>query len=142
MSYCPKCGKENPTNDRYCRNCGFDFGSAADTETQNPYKKAVPQQSEQPQYFTPTSDKSRRTALILSLPGLGIQYFYVGRIIKGIICSFVGLCCWSGIIAAFFDEKYFFWPNYVILVLLIVVPVIQLLTGTFRDASKLPLKKD
>lgn len=39
-------------------------------------------------YVTPTSDKKKRTALLLCIFGgfFGLHYFYVGRFGRGILC--------------------------------------------------------
>lgn len=49
-------------------------------------------------YVTQTSDKSKKTALILCAAGgwLGLHQFYVGNIGKGLLYMFtVGLCCFG-----------------------------------------------
>lgn len=139
MSFCPNCGKENTLNDRYCLNCGYDFASRVQ-QPSDPAPYTEPQN--QTQYVTPTSDKSRDKAMMLCIPGIGLPYFYVGRIGHGIFDLLLGLGCWFGVFSSYFDERVPFWPNMIVLVLLIAIPAIRLATGTFRDASKLPLKKD
>ncbi|GMO28751.1 MAG: hypothetical protein Ta2B_09670 [Termitinemataceae bacterium] len=49
-------------------------------------------------YTTQTSDKSKKVAVLLCIFGgfLGLHYFYVGRIVKGLIYLFtVGLFCFG-----------------------------------------------
>ncbi len=66
-------------------------------------------------YFTSTSDKSKKTALILCalLGMLGFHYFYVGRIGKGLLYLFTGGLFCIG------------W----------LIDIIKIATGGFKDNS-------
>lgn len=72
-------------------------------------------------YATNTSEKSKKTALILCAVGgfFGLHYFYVGRIGKGILYLFTaGLMCFG-------------W----------LVDIIRIATGGFRDNAGAPLRE-
>lgn len=66
-------------------------------------------------YFTSTSDKSKKTALILCvlLGMLGFHYFYVGRIGRGLLYLFTGGLFCIG------------W----------LIDIIKIATGGFKDNS-------
>ncbi|MDE6150275.1 MAG: TM2 domain-containing protein [Ruminococcus sp.] len=71
-------------------------------------------------YVTGTSDKKKKTALILCIffGWLGFHYFYVGKIGKGILYFFTfGLCGFG-------------W----------FVDIVKILMGTFRDNVGAPLR--
>ena len=72
-------------------------------------------------YVTTTSDKSKKTALLLCLLGgiFGLHYFYVGRIQKGFIFAFTFGFFFFGLFA----------------------DLITIATGSFRDSSGAALRK-
>lgn len=152
MSFCPNCGTENTLNDRYCLNCGFDFASRgqqpAEPVRQNMYGSSpdpasyTDPQQEQAVYYTPTSDKSRKTALGLSFAGIGLHYYYVGRIGWGIFHMLLGLIAWVGVIECIVMFDWHIVIHIVFLAFWIAKDAIRIATGSFRDSAKLPLKKD
>jgi len=72
-------------------------------------------------YVTSTSDKSKKTALLLCvfLGWIGIHYFYVGRIGMGILYLFTFGFCGIG------------W----------IVDIIKIAMGSFRDNVGAPLRE-
>lgn len=72
-------------------------------------------------YVTSTSDKSKKTALLLCvfLGWIGIHYFYVGRIGMGILYLFTFGFCGIGCI----------------------VDIIKIAMGSFRDNVGAPLRE-
>ncbi len=73
------------------------------------------------QYVTVTSDKSKTVALLLCifLGTLGIHYFYVGRVVRGLIALFTAN--WFGI----------GW----------VIDIFVIATGGFRDNAGICLRQ-
>lgn len=73
------------------------------------------------QYVTATSDKSKKTALLLCifLGPLGAHQFYVGRIGRGILYAFTGGLFLFG------------W----------VIDIFKILLGQFRDNVGVPLRQ-
>ena len=57
------------------------------------------------QYTTNTSDKSKKAALVRSLFGFGLPYFYVGRIKSGIIRFVVSFFEWLAFISVFASRE-------------------------------------
>lgn len=72
-------------------------------------------------YVTSTSDKSKKTALLLCvfLGWIGIHYFYVGRIGMGLLYFFTFGFCGIG------------W----------IVDIIKIAMGSFRDNVGAPLRE-
>ena len=72
-------------------------------------------------YVTPTSDKSKTTALVLCifLGIFGVHYFYVGRIGRGLVAMFT---------LNFFMIGWF-------------VDIVKILTGSFTDNTGMPLRQ-
>lgn len=72
-------------------------------------------------YTTITSDKSKKTALICCLAGgiIGIHYFYVGKIKRGLLYFFT------------FGLFMFGW----------IIDIIKISSGSFTDNSGQPLRK-
>jgi len=72
-------------------------------------------------YVTTTSEQSRTTALVLCLllGWLGAHNFYVGRIGKGFLYLFTGGLFLIGVL----------------------VDLISILTGSFRDSAGAPMRK-
>ena len=89
-------------------------------------------------YTTNTSDKSKDKAIKLLLcGGIGLHYFYVGRIKAGIVHLIIGLMFWMGFLAMIFEgtgsEKLFsLWVLFV-LACINVPDFIRLKLGKFRD---------
>lgn len=72
-------------------------------------------------YTTATSDKSKKTALLLCIFAgyVGAHYYYVGRIKRGLLYTFtMGFCCFG-------------W----------FADIIVILLGDFRDNVGQPLRK-
>ena len=89
-------------------------------------------------YTTSTSDKSKDKAIKLLLcGGIGLHYFYVGRIKAGLIHAVIGLTFWMGVLAALFEgvgsEKLVSLWMLVLLVCFNVPDLIRLKLGKFRD---------
>ena len=124
---CPNCGARYFSN--ACPNCGYSTLSRGPATRSQPVQPAVVQQvtvqtAPQPRFVTPAapvvSEKSRAAALILLLlvGWLGVHRFYVGKIFSGILYlltfGFVGVG--------------------------LLVDLIMLLVGSFRDRHGLELK--
>ncbi|MCD7889503.1 MAG: hypothetical protein LUG23_06290 [Oscillospiraceae bacterium] len=107
-------------------------------------------------YTTITSDKSWKKAVHLSLWGLGLHHFYVGRVGWGIFGFLKGLLTWmTGTFFIFYpliaisDASSFSFATYgeyfartiIYYLLFNDVSFIQLATKTYRDASGAPLRK-
>ena len=57
-------------------------------------------------YTTSTSDKSRdRAVKLLLCGGIGLHYFYVGRIKAGLIHCVIGLALYGAIVASILDAE-------------------------------------
>lgn len=89
-------------------------------------------------YTTSTSDKSKDKAIKLLLcGGIGLHYFYVGRIKAGLIHAAVGLVFWMGVLAALFEgvgsEKLFSLWIIFLLACFNAPDLIRLKLGKFRD---------
>lgn len=97
------------------------------------------------QYTTNTSDKSRRTAIILLLcGGVGLHRLYVGRIKSGIIRLIVGFFTWCFLFASASDAEIGaagIVTSVVILAVLNVPDLLALLFGSFRDNVGAPLRE-
>lgn len=87
-------------------------------------------------YTTSTSDKSRdRAVKLLLCGGIGLHYFYVGRIKTGLIHIVLGICMWMSIVICIFDSELHeaIIPCILILVAFNVPDLIRLKLGKFRD---------
>ena len=89
-------------------------------------------------YTTSTSDKSKDKAIRLLLcGGIGLHYFYVGRIKAGLIHVAIGLVFWMGVLAALFEgvgsEKLISLWVLFLLACINVPDLIRLKLGKFRD---------
>lgn len=89
-------------------------------------------------YTTSTSDKSKDKAIRLLLcGGIGLHYFYVGRIKAGLIHVAIGLVFWMGVLAALFEgvgsEKLISLWVLFLLTCINVPDLIRLKLGKFRD---------
>lgn len=89
-------------------------------------------------YTTSTSDKSKDKAIKLLLcGGIGLHYFYVGRIKAGLIHTAIGLAFWMGVLAALFEgagsEKLISLWVLFLLICFNVPDLIRLKLGKFRD---------
>lgn len=89
-------------------------------------------------YTTSTSDKSRdRAVKLLLCGGIGLHYFYVGRIRAGLIHCVIGLVFWMGVLACLFEgagsEKLISLWVLFLLVCFNVPDLIRLKLGKFRD---------
>lgn len=95
-------------------------------------------------YTTNTSDKSKRTALILLFcGGIGLHLFYVGRMKAGFIRLLLGLCCWGGFYACVSEPQIGIGPAFCMLLLLLIfniVDIVKILLGSFRDNVGNPLR--
>lgn len=89
-------------------------------------------------YTTSTSDKSKDKAIKLLLcGGIGLHYFYVGRIKAGLIHAAIGFVFWMGVLSMLFagqgNEKLFSLWMLFLLVCFNVPDLIRLKLGKFRD---------
>lgn len=78
MIQCPECGKEISSNAESCPNCG------------TPLKKGKVKKPTVSTYATVTSNKKRKTALLMCIFGgwFGLHQYYVGRIGRGLLYTF------------------------------------------------------
>lgn len=87
-------------------------------------------------YTTSTSDKSRDKAVKLLLcGGIGLHYFYVGRIRAGLIHCVIGLALYGTIVASILDAELHaaILPGIFMLLVFNVPDLIRLKLGKFRD---------
>ena len=87
-------------------------------------------------YTTSTSDKSRdRAVKLLLCGGIGLHYFYVGRIKAGLIHCVVGLALYGAIVASILDAELHaaILPGILMLLAFNVPDLIRLKLGKFRD---------
>ena len=89
-------------------------------------------------YTTSTSDRSKDKAIRLLLcGGIGLHYFYVGRIKAGLVHVTIGLIFWMGVLAALFEgvgsEKLVSLWVLFLLACFNVPDLIRLKLGKFRD---------
>lgn len=75
---CPNCGKENPNDSYYCRECGWSLKELGGE------KKQIQEPKKE---FKPYPFKSKPVAYVLCifLGWLGVHRFYVGKIGTGIL---------------------------------------------------------
>ena len=105
---CPECGKEVSTNADTCPNCG------------TPLAGGKAHKAKASSYVTNTSNKRRKTALLMCIFGgwFGLHHYYVGNIGKGILYTFTaGLLCIG-------------W----------IIDIFKILLGTFKDNTGVPLR--
>ena len=114
--FCPNCGKENPDDSYYCRDCGFSLKSNAPAA--GPGMENTTASHTAPKE-KPYAFKSRWTAffLCLTLGWLGIHRLYIGKIGTGIIYALTFGCLGFG------------W----------FMDLFAILCGAFRDKSGYPL---
>ncbi|MCD7732609.1 MAG: hypothetical protein LUH56_04145 [Oscillospiraceae bacterium] len=113
-------------------------------------------QNKQISYTTITSDKDWHKAFKLSLWGLGLHHFYVGRVgwgifgfLKGLLTWMTGIACVLHVILSLVGVTSFDISSlieYVVRTIIYYflfngVSFIQLATKTYRDASGAPLRK-
>lgn len=87
-------------------------------------------------YTTSTSDKSRdRAVKLLLCGGIGLHYFYVGRIKVGLIHCVIGLALYGAIVASILDAELHaaILPGILMLLAFNVPDLIRLKLGKFRD---------
>lgn len=87
-------------------------------------------------YTTSTSDKSRdRAVKLLLCGGIGLHYFYVGRIKAGLIHCVIGLALYGAIVASILDAELHaaILPGVLMLLAFNVPDLIRLKLGKFRD---------
>jgi hypothetical protein len=89
-------------------------------------------------YTTSTSDKSRdRAVKLLLCGGIGLHYFYVGRIKAGLIHAALGIVMWLGAVGMIIEgagsEKLFSLWIIFLLACFNVPDLIRLKLGKFRD---------
>ena len=87
-------------------------------------------------YTTSTSDKSRdRAVKLLLCGGIGLHYFYVGRIKAGLIHCIIGLALYGTIVASILDAELHaaILPGILMLLAFNVPDLIRLKLGKFRD---------
>lgn len=88
MKTCPRCGRTADDLSQYCSGCGYNFISGEQQFKQPPYVSDN-------NAFDPCGPegKSRGVAALLAilLGGLGIQYFYLGKAMAGIITILLSL---------------------------------------------------
>jgi len=81
-------------------------------------------------YGTITSDKKRKTALILCLLGgfLGLHRLYVGKIKSGLIFLIIGLVCVG---SSFVDPVVL--PSLLVMYLFAIPDLVKILLGIYKD---------
>ena len=86
-------------------------------------------------YTTSTSDKSRDKAVKLLCGGIGLHYFYVGRIRAGLIHCIIGLALYGMIVMSILDAELHaaILPGIFMLLVFNVPDLIRLKLGKFRD---------
>lgn len=87
-------------------------------------------------YTASTSDKSRdRAVKLLLCGGIGLHYFYVGRIKAGLIHCVIGLALYGAIVASILDAELHaaILPCILMLLAFNVPDLIRLKLGKFRD---------
>ncbi len=86
MKQCPNCHQYNEDYSHYCNSCGYDFTASSHGETTPPPYNEPNDRNNAFDSCGPEG-KSRGVAALLAifLGGLGIQYFYLGRVGAGII---------------------------------------------------------
>lgn len=87
-------------------------------------------------YTASTSDKSRdRAVKLLLCGGIGLHYFYVGRIKAGLIHCVIGLALYGAIVASILDAELHaaILPGILMLLAFNVPDLIRLKLGKFRD---------
>ena len=87
-------------------------------------------------YTTSTSDKSRdRAVKLLLCGGIGLHYFYVGRIKAGLIHCVIGLALYGAIVSSILDAELHaaILPGILMLLVFNVPDLIRLKLGKFRD---------
>ena len=114
--FCPNCGKENPDDSYYCRDCGFALKTnapAAGPGLDHAKAQEAPKKAESYEF------KSRWLAffLCLTLGWLGVHRFYVGKIGTGILYALTA----GGLGFGWFMDLF------------------ALLCGAFRDKNGYPL---
>lgn len=85
--FCPKCGKENLDDAKFCTQCGAPLSYTSSSQQQGHYSSAL---VAQPVTTREVLKKSRLVACLLCgfLGGLGVHRFYVGKIGTGILWLF------------------------------------------------------
>lgn len=97
---CPKCGQPLTPGQHFCGSCGAPIGSAPCPQQPpypNPgynYQGAYQQWYQNDAFASGPGGKSRGVAALLAifLGGLGIQYFYLGKVMAGILSIVITLC--------------------------------------------------
>lgn len=86
-------------------------------------------------YVSTTSDKSKKTAKRLLLcGGVGLHYFYVGRIKAGLIRSMIGVLLWFLFIEGIIEHKTAMVASGIgFLLALNLFELLKLSLGKFRD---------
>ena len=114
--FCPNCGKENPDDSYYCRECGFSLKANAPAAGPGMQKTSVIQDASNVKSY---GFKSRWVAffLCLTLGWLGIHRFYIGKIGTGILFALT------------FGGLGFGW----------FMDLFAILCGAFRDKKGYPL---
>lgn len=85
MKQCPQCQQYVDNNDQFCPRCGYNFSQQGNPGTPPPINNFYP--SDNAFDACGPEGKSRGVAALLAilLGGLGVQYFYLGKTLAGIL---------------------------------------------------------
>lgn len=115
--FCKFCGEKIPMDAVVCTKCGRQVEELKNNDKQVIINNSVSSGSK---YTTMSSDKSKKTALLMCIFGgwFGLHQYYVGNIKRGILYTFT--------IGLFFIG----W----------ITDIIKILLGSFRDNVGAPLR--
>ena len=138
--YCKYCGNQVDDTAAYCQHCGGKLDNVVVNETGHQTTVNVHNYIDtHGRYTSLTSDKSRKKALLLLLPGLGFHLFYVGRIFRGVIRFIIGFFLWSSIFVSI-GEPDMLIAGLTLLLLFNIGDLLRLLLGKFRDNTGMCLR--
>ena len=85
------------------------------------------------QYTTNTSDKSKKSALVRSLFGFGLPYFYVGRIKNGIVGALISFFEWGVLITCIQNKETFCGIFIAVIIVTNLATTFTVMMGKFQD---------